>query len=102
MGKIPRYKRHGRIDRIQKGTGEIARTLFVVPLHPPILPSRDGAFCVELKSFRFSSFRVILSWDVHILAGSPDAKEEFNMLYHSLIGDVDDLIFQDGWLISDR
>ena len=25
-----------------------------------------------------------------------------NMLYHSLIGDVDDLIFQDGWLISDR
>lgn len=89
---------------MQKGTGKFARTLLsavcVLCLFFPIgMGSARGCG----KSLpHLPAFRVILLRDVHILAGSPIAKEEFNMLYYSLVGDVDDLIFQDGWQISDR
>lgn len=41
--------------------------------------------------------------DAHILSETPNAKEDATVNVQAPhIGDVDDLIFQDHWLVSDR
>lgn len=58
------------------------------------------------KSFdRFcvASFYAISRLVAHILMGAQNAKEEVNMeVQANRVGDVDDLIFQDHWITSDR
>lgn len=39
---------------------------------------------------------------MHILKGNLNAKEDISLRPHGNTGDVDDLIFEDSWLISDR
>nr|WP_325298097.1 hypothetical protein [uncultured Dysosmobacter sp.] len=53
--------------------------------------------------FVFARRRAIFAARAHILSETPNAKEDTAVKAQMPnIGDVDDLIFQDCWLVSDR
>jgi hypothetical protein len=53
--------------------------------------------------FRTAKFRATSRRQKHILKKSLIAKEADIMITHTMnVGDIDDLIFQDSWVISDR
>jgi hypothetical protein len=55
------------------------------------------------NSFRAAKFRATSRHQAHILKKSLHAKEADTMITNALnVGDIDDLIFQDSWVISDR